>query len=390
LDSRALVGLAGSVVETMLPFTESAPSALLADFLVSFGSAVGRGPTMFADGAKHELKLFVVIVGATSRARKGTSRANMKRLFDKAAPQWSLNHVLSGLSSGEGLIAAMAEEDDVIARRLMVFETEFGRVLTVATRAGNTLPDYIRQLWDGDTVRILNKKRVTVDGAFFSLVGHITAEELRAKMSDVDIANGFANRVLWVYAERSKLIPAGGGLPQQALDELADQLSDAVEAAQGIEAMRRSRDAEELWRQHYEEMAMQTPPGMLGAITSRAEAQALRLSMVYAALDGSSVIESSHVAAAYAFWRYCEDSAAYVFGQTTGNPLADAILKALEATPEGRLSRSEINATLFHNNRKASDIARAVEILVERGRVREERGRRGTPGRPPSWVVLVT
>ena len=49
--------------------------------------------------------------------------------------------------------------------------------------------------------------------------------------------------------------------------------------------------------------------GLAGAVTARPEAQALRLSVVYAALDGSSTIKVPHLEAALAVWNYCEASA---------------------------------------------------------------------------------
>jgi len=40
-----------------------------------------------------------------------------------------------------------------------------------------------------------------------SLLGHITPIELRAKLTDTDAANGFANRLLLLAVRRSRLIP---------------------------------------------------------------------------------------------------------------------------------------------------------------------------------------
>jgi hypothetical protein len=313
----------------------------------------------------------------------------MRRLFRLAAPEWAEDHVTSGLSSGEGLIAALADEEQrELARRLLIEETEFGRVLTVATRTGNTLPDYMRQLWDGDRVNILNKRRVSLNGAFVSIIGHVTAEELALKITDVDIANGFANRFLWVYAERSRYIPSGRGLPEGQQEALAEEVREAIETAQAIERMRRDADAEELWDEHYVEAGEHELPGLLGAATSRAPAQMLRLSMLYAALDGTEVIRPAHVEAAHALWKYCEGSAAYVFGKkTTGNPLADKILKALEESVEGRLSRTQVTTDLFNNNVKSAEITAAVELLIERGRVDVEVGA-PTRGRRARFVVL--
>jgi hypothetical protein len=389
LSDRALHGMAGDVVDQIAPYTEASKAALLVDFLTSFGSAVGPGAYIRADSAKHQLKLFAVVVGATSSARKGTSRATMRRLFRLVAPTWAEEHVTSGLSSGEGLIAALGDEEQrQLTRRLLIEETEFGRVLTVATRTGNTLPDYMRQLWDGDRVNILTKRRVSLNGAFVSIIGHITAEELALKLNDVDIANGFANRFLWVYAERAQYIPSGEGFPDGRQEALAEDVREVLELAKGIGRMRRDQDAEDLWAERYVETAEHELPGLLGAATSRAPAQMLRLSMLYAALDGSAVIRPVHVEAAHALWKYCEGSAAYVLGRyTTGNPLADKILKALEESPEGRLSRTEISSGLFKNNVKSHEIRAAVDLLRERDRVHVETGA-PTRGRPARFVVL--
>src|SRR5437899_1497574 len=42
--AAAFYGLAGRVVETIAPFSEADPVAILADLLVAFGCAVGTGP----------------------------------------------------------------------------------------------------------------------------------------------------------------------------------------------------------------------------------------------------------------------------------------------------------------------------------------------------------
>ena len=43
----------------------------------------------------------------------------------------------------------------------------------------------------------------------------------------------------------------------------------------------------------------------------------LRLSVIYAALDGSDMIEVCHLEAALAVWRYCETSAHLIFGDAS-------------------------------------------------------------------------
>ncbi len=46
-------------------------------------------------------------------------------------------------------------------------------------------------------------------------------------------------------------------------------------------------------------------------------------------------IRGPHIEAALALWEYVERSCAYIFGNTTGNPDADVILKALQNSSGG-------------------------------------------------------
>jgi hypothetical protein len=362
LDPETLHGLAGDVVRAILPWTEADPAALYGDFLTSFGSAVGPGPHVWVGSTRHTPRLFQVTVGGTSAGRKGTAHDNVRHVLENAEPVWSRENVQGGLSSGEGLVQAMADLPG--AKNFMAVETEFGRVLAVASRNGATVSDYIRQLWEGDTVRILNRSRLVLDGAYFSLVGHITATELRTKMAEVDLANGFANRVLWVYAQRSKLIPEGARIPDEIVLPIAMRVTQAIEAARGLGEMRRSRLAEHRWAKAYREMAETRLPGLLGAVTDRREAQCLRLSMVFAALDGSRMIKPEHVDAALAYWRYCEETAAFVFGRSSGNPKADKVLAALRRAG-GEMTRSEIRRDVFSNNIEKPGLDAVRDALVE-------------------------
>ena len=113
-------------------------------------------------------------------------------------------------------------------------------------------------------------------------------------------------------------------------------------------------------------------------MTGRAEAQVLRLSLLYALLDGVGVIRAEHLLAALAVWEYAEASARYIFGDALGNPIADRVLDQLRTAPEG-LTRTEIR-DLFGRHGKGSDIDIALRTLVEMGLVRREHV--DTNGRP--------
>ncbi len=63
------------------------------------------------ESSHHHTNLFVVLIGKSSKARKGVSWNHVQTLFDDIAPEWTANRIQSGLSSGEGLIWAVRDED---------------------------------------------------------------------------------------------------------------------------------------------------------------------------------------------------------------------------------------------------------------------------------------
>ena len=127
---------------------------------------------------------------------------------------------------------------------------------------------------------------------------------------------------------------------------------------------RRDAAARDLWQDRYPALS-QLRPGLRGAATSRAEAQVLRLSAIYAALDSTSVIGLPHLQAALAVWDYCYSSASLLFGMSTGDPIADRIREAIEASNDG-LSKYQIRR-LFHGHVEGSRIDAALEKLVALG-----------------------
>jgi hypothetical protein len=208
-----------------------------------------------------------------------------------------------------------------------------------------------------------------------SIVGHITKDELRRLLSDTAIANGFANRFLWVCSSRSKCLPDGG----RAVDisDLAARIRSAVTFARDVGEMQRDSDASLIWHRVYADLS-DGKPGMLGAVTGRAEAQVMRLACIYALLDGCNEIRAPHMIAALAVWQYCLDSARYIFGDSLGDPVADELRRVLRLQPAG-VTRTELRDH-FGRNRPAAEIERALAVLGEYGQAYVEH--RVSGGRP--------
>jgi hypothetical protein len=91
--------------------------------------------------------------------------------------------------------------------------------------------------------------------------------------------------------------------------------------------------------------------------------------LIYALLDCSERISLEHLDAALAIWNYSASSAAWVFGDSLGDPTADEIWTAAKECPTG-VTRTEVSD--FSRNKKRREIERALSVLEEGGRLRRE------------------
>lgn len=395
----AFRGLAGRVVAAIEPRSEADPMAILIGLLTAFGSAAGNGPYTMVGATRHPARLFSAIVGRSSKARKGDSWSPVRQILCGADPEWE-KRLAGGLSSGEGLIWMVHDaiekstpikekggrivdyqqevvDQGVEDKRLHVVEPELARVLKAMARQGNTLSPVIRDAYDSGTLRSMTKNSPGVaTGAHITIIGHITLEELQRELSDSEAANGLGNRFLWALARRSKELPEPEPFDPIELAKLLTDTEAALDAARATGRMERDDAARALWREVYHDLSAERD-GLAGALTARAEAQTLRLSMIYALLDGSSVITLDHLKAALEVWAYCEASVEYIFGDAVGDPVADTILRSLRAN--GEMTRTQIS-DLFGRHESTGRITTALAALLQKGLARSVQ--RTTGGRP--------
>jgi hypothetical protein len=198
------------------------------------------------------------------------------------------------------------------------------------------------------------------------------------------MANGYANRFLFAKVRRSKKLPHGGNLDEAEVIRLGGRTRAAIESARKIGRVTMTTEAAEAWSAAYGSLGDNTA-GMAAEITARAAPQVIRIALTYAVLDDSSVIDLPHLRAALAVWDYCEQSACQIFGDALGDPIADAILVALQQTGGVGLSRTDIR-DLFGRNCSGDRLDVALALLKTRGRARTEM--RTTGGRPSeTWVL---
>jgi Protein of unknown function (DUF3987) len=401
LDAAALQGLAGDVVNTIAPHSEADSVALLVQFLAVAGNMFGRRCYYSVESDRHHANLFAVLVGPSSKARKGTSFGRVCAIAKTVDPAWVDDRCKGGLSSGEGLIDAVRDQvvkwdpkqkdfdvvDPGIAdKRLMIIEPEFAGALAVMERHGNTLSPLLRKSWDGNKLATMTRNNpLTATGAHISIVAHVTESELRARLTRTDAANGFANRFIFPLVRRSKELPFGGDLTDSEIFNLGELLAGIVSGLPAELRIIMTADARAMWADVYHDLSNDRP-GLLGSIVARAEAQVVRISMIYALLAGQQQIGTEHLSAAISLWNYCEASAAYVFGDSTGDVVVDDIVRALRSAGEAGLSRTSIR-DLFGRHQSSDRIGAALADLLARKVARCET--RQTGGRPAeTWFAM--
>lgn len=407
VPEEAFHGLAGRYVRKLEAHTEADPVGVLVQLLVMFGNLIGRRPHFRVEADEHSLNLFTVLVGESAKGRKGVSGGQAKRLLRDIDPEWYEERLQDGLSSGEGLIWAVRDPIEKIEavrekgratgetqtvlvdagvedKRLLVFEAEFAATLRVLGREGNNLSPVLRKAWDDGSLRTLTKNSpAKASGAHVSIVGHITKTELLRYLDSTEAANGFGNRFLWCCVRRSKYLPQGGAAHTLDFGPESAALGACVAFARQTAEMRRDAEADTIWERVYFDLS-EGKPGLLGAMIGRAEPQTMRLACLYALLDRSAFVRAEHLLAALALWDYCEQSARWIFGDALGDPIADEILRALCASPEG-LTRNEIG-DLFSRHRRKGEIGRALAQLLASGLATSEK--EPTAGRPiERWLA---
>ncbi len=368
MNGKSLYGLAGDIVRAIEPHSEADPVALLVQTLVGFGNFIGRTAHFVAEADRHHTNLFAVIVGASSRGRKGSSWGHVRRLLEAVDEEWA-DCIVGGLSSGEGLVHHVRDDEGagIKDKRALVVETESASVLRVQKRDSNILSATLRQAWDTGDLNVMRRNDPDkVRGAHVSIIGHITGDDLKRCLQEADAVNGYANRFLWVHAQRSKKLPEGGYFHATNITPLVRRLREAAEFARTVSEMKRDAEAATLWRRIYEGLDDEETGGQVAAILSRAEAQIMRLACVYALLDSSATVRSVHLEAAKALWDYCEASARYIFGGQALSRKAQKLFDKLNDAGAGGLAKTEIYAK-FGNRIKQAELDALLSELESTG-----------------------
>ena len=405
-----LHGLIGDVARAGSASTEANPFAIAANFIAFMGCAVGRGPFISVGNTWHHARHNFLHVGRSGRGRKGDATSLVSRIERAlrvmnadAAPQVHRG----GLSSREGLVFLIHDgytegKNEVAAildKRLLVIESEFANILMQSKRDGNTLSSALRDCWDGVSLKPATKtNRLWATDPHVSLAAAITPGELHSLMASRELTNGFANRFMMFWAEKTKLLAFPVATPQTEVDALAVRVLEVLEfcnatrwAEKDTMRVSLSPDARKRYEGLYHTELNDNSAGeRITALIERRAPMLLRLAMLFALCDLTNEVQLVHINAALAWVRYSVDSVKFIFASAADeaataetNTTAVKILEFLK--DRGEATRTEITVDCFQRHVAKTRIDIALDELLQSNppavEVHEDRSSAGRPSK---------
>jgi len=391
MPAAAFPGLLGAIVQASTISSEAHPVAVAANVLAMFCTAIGRVAFQRIGDATIHTRPFLLIVGKSGKARKGTAEHTPREIFRRADAllrqingndDCTRTHA-GGLSSGEGIgwaIRDPREPDEktgkggdlgVTDKRLLVIESEFANVLAQVKREGNILSATLRNLWDGRDIEPLTKTTLmTVTRPHVCLIGHTTRFELVEKSTENDAANGLLNRYIILHVHRPKLVPLPKPTPDRVLEDLAKRMADTINAvtsgnphAHNQLEVTLSDQAELVWCELYPQIT-EDHPGKAGSLMARSEVYARMLAMIFALLDKRTVIESDDLMTALEWVRYWRDTIQYVFHTAEQQDGLDEFTTAVLAAVANQPGITLTELQKVWNRHRIDDVKKALETLL--------------------------
>jgi hypothetical protein len=387
-----MFGIAGDIVRKAGKYCEAHPAGMYLDLSVSLGNIMGRHAHFKVGASKHFTNEFMIRVGNTSTARKGTGRDAINEPLRVVDGNWYTTRVMSGFGSGEAIVGLIADpmqqsvrdpksslgfknivKPGVEDKRLFIREGEAASIFQLANKKESRADIILRDGWDGLPLKNLVKGKT--DGInnsamcqepHLSISGDTTRDELKRRMPDGADQNGFGNRFLFAFVYRTKMCPNGG--PQLDWTEEVVQLHKIIQFARSVGYVPLTKAAHKMWSRMYVEIENEVGelPALPQAMCARGVAHVRRLALIFALLDMKEAVDSEHLQAAKKLWDYCMDSARFIFSGETKEQAQ--ILSWMRLNP-GTVTIRQITDEVFHRHQKVDWVKTQLDGLVVAGRL---------------------
>ena len=399
-NAAMLYGIFGEFGRAAAKDTEVNPYAAAMNLMIFISASVGRGIYFYIGNDIHHVRLYGLHIGRSSRGQKGGAHSLLNRVikviaendFDLLLPS---RHT-GGLSSKEGLAALihdgfMQGKDEVGAitdKRLFIRESEFSNVMHQAARNGNTLSAGLRDAWDGVGIQPATKLKGTwASHPHIAIAGACTPIELLALTTKNDVSNGFLNRFIIFWAERTKLIPFPQCTHIDTVNLLATKINAIIQfaksdyvwnknpslASEDNRQITLSDDAKRTYGALYINVFPKYNDGdNVAALTERKAPYLLRMAALFAISDFSLVIEEWHINAAYEWVKYWHESVKFIFNdaaeEVKNNEISDhasKIVSYLASKDKGyQATRTELSNEVFKRHLDSKKLDEALNTLI--------------------------
>lgn len=355
------------------PHTESDKMGVLMQSWELFGTWIGKSAKFAMNNVVHYANDFLLVVGETADARKGTSLTDAMAPYELGIgdlPDFRERCILKGLSSGEGLIKFADDRNERPDGRVMIIAEEFARVITGIRRTESTLSSVLREAYDGKTLAVQTKADpLKASKAHVSVIAHTTSAEFHHRVAADDFFNGLLNRFLFVHVKRGKRLPWPTTVDPSVLEDLGRELNKAREWVdnEGIgRVFYWSEDARQMWADFYcgstdEDRHSVARRDEAESAIVRGPTHVIRMAMRHAALDREEAISRRHLESAIALWNVSRRSLRLVMCDRVSDD-AEKVLTSIQDA--GGLSKTEIHK-IFNGHKSSAEVTSILDFLVE-------------------------
>ncbi len=405
-------GLVGEISQVATRGSEVNRAASAANMIALLSAAAGPYHYVQVGDVRHALSLFLLHVGRSAVAGKGEAMALPNRILEAvngmmqsvgasseevetAVPFMGQNHT-GGLSTGEGLARLVhdgihtkeSDEPPIWDKRLLVTEAELARIMEATRRRTSTLSPILRDLWDGGTIHPATKQTpISATDPHITLRAAITPLELRKYLPDGGATNGFLNRFLIYFAERTKDVPFPKRTSIEEIERLATKVRDVVKYMLGHYpsekhqvAITMDAEAARMYEVVYPELRGRSgSTELVNSLLERRAPMVCRLAALFALTDFRMVIEARHMRAALAWSNYHRDSVEYLFSGNEADrkkaekqsAMESKILQFLAQQAEWA-TRTQITQGAFNNHSVAQELSAALDSLLLAQKIEQE------------------
>ncbi len=392
LHPVALHGILREMVDAACANTEAVPSTVAIHILARFAATLGRTAYIEIGDQQRHLRMNALIVGPTSKGRKGTSTEMPRKLFNIVQENylsqlpWLPLEELTALATGEGLIHRVRDDHSwtngekehfdpgVYDKRLFCDVSEFAGVLAQGRREGATLSTVLRDAFDGVPLTAPSKTAFNkATATHIVVVGSVPETEIVKNLSDTDKTNGFANRFPMFYSAREQIVPSPKPTDPALMDSFARHVASALFEGSHAGRIDMDEDARDFWEGAlYAQIEERDYPAIVASLMARRNLYTLIFAALLALLNRKRIIGADELGAADAWMDYWAETALFVFTNSEVNEdamktkkLKDEIVAAVKALGGVKVSHTDLANKVTNKYSRRDVNARQVKDAIE-------------------------